>query len=72
MPYPQRVRRVAGLPEDFTMIACRHGGLTELRDAEATDQEMMASGGHKTRKMLTTYGAQRRRRRSTPRTKGAP
>ncbi len=33
----------------------RHGGLTELGDAQATDQEMMALSGHKTRQILTVY-----------------
>jgi hypothetical protein len=30
--------RKAGLPEDLTLAACRHGGLTELGDAELTEQ----------------------------------
>lgn len=51
----RQVRKAAGLPESFTMMSCRHGGLTELGDAEGTDQEMMAAGGHKTRNMLTVY-----------------
>lgn len=55
------VRKAAGLPDDFTMMACRHGGLTELGDAEATDQEMQAMGGHKTRGMLSVYSRRTRR-----------
>lgn len=55
------VRRAAKLPATFTMMSCRHGGLTELGDAEATDQEMMAMGGHKTRAMLTVYSRRTRK-----------
>jgi hypothetical protein len=51
----RKVRRAAGLPEDFTIMACRHGGLTELGDAEATDQEMMSMSGHKVRQTLSIY-----------------
>lgn len=51
----RQVREAAGLPASFTMMSCRHGGLTELGDAEGTDQEMMATGGHKTRAMLSVY-----------------
>ena len=36
----------------------RHGGLTELGEAGAADQEMMATSGHKTRGMLTIYSRQ--------------
>lgn len=55
------VRAAAALPATFTMMSCRHGGLTELGDAEATDQEMMAMGGHKTRAMLTVYSRRTRK-----------
>jgi len=34
-----------------------HGGPIELGHAEATDQEMMATRGYKTRRMLTTYSS---------------
>ena len=42
------VRRTAGLPNDLTLAACRHGGLTELGDADITEQGVMALSGHKT------------------------
>jgi integrase len=47
----KRVRNAAaaaGLPDWLTLAACRHGGMTELGDAGATEQEVMASSGHKT------------------------
>lgn len=37
----------AGLPAYLTLAACRHGGLTELGDAELTEQQAMAASGHK-------------------------
>lgn len=39
--------RTAGLADDLTLAACRHGGLTELGDAELTEQGVMALSGHK-------------------------
>lgn len=51
----RRIADAAGLPKDFKFMALRHGGLTELGDAGATDQEMMALSGHKTRDMLRLY-----------------
>jgi hypothetical protein len=46
-----RVRRAAkkaGLPEWLTLAACRHGGLTELGDAELTEPGIIALSGHRT------------------------
>lgn len=40
--------RAAGLPDWLTLAACRHGGMTELGDAGATEAEVMASSGHST------------------------
>jgi hypothetical protein len=37
----------AGLPDKITLAACRHGGLTELGDAELTEQGVMALSGHR-------------------------
>jgi hypothetical protein len=39
--------RKAGLPDDLTLAACRHGGLTEFGDAQLTEQGVMALSGHK-------------------------
>ena len=46
-----RVRKAASdekLAADLTLAACRHGGLTELGNAELTEQGVMALNGHKT------------------------
>jgi hypothetical protein len=46
-----RVRRAAkkaGLPDWLTLAACRHGGLTELGDAELTESGIIALSGHRT------------------------
>jgi hypothetical protein len=40
--------RTARLPDDLTLAACRHGGITEFGDAELTEQGVMAMPGHKT------------------------
>ncbi len=45
----------AELPKELTFTSFRHGGMTELGDAELTDQEMMALSAHKQRSMLTVY-----------------
>jgi len=44
----REVRRRAGLAEHITMTACRHGGMTELGDAELTEQGVMSLLGHRT------------------------
>jgi len=44
----RRARRKAGLPEHVTLAACRHGGMTELGDAELTEQGIMALSAHTT------------------------
>jgi hypothetical protein len=33
----RRLRKLAKLPETFTLDACRHGGMTELEEAELTE-----------------------------------
>jgi hypothetical protein len=33
----QRLRKLAKLPATFPLDACRHGGTTELEEAELTD-----------------------------------
>ena len=44
----REARRAANLPEHVTMTACRHGGMTELGDAELTEQGVMSLSGHRT------------------------
>ena len=57
--YAQRkvreARIKAGLREHVTLDACRHGGLTELGDAGATEFEGMAASMHKTPQALRLY-----------------
>ena len=63
LPYKQswfghlfrKIANAAGLPKELKFMGFRHGGLTELGEAGATDQEMMATSGHKTRGILTVY-----------------
>lgn len=48
----QLVRRIADaaeLPKTFSLDACRHGGMTELEEAELTDGQGRALSAHKSR-----------------------
>jgi hypothetical protein len=45
----RRLRVLAKLPETFTLDACRHGGMTELEEAELTDGQGRALSAHKSR-----------------------
>jgi hypothetical protein len=54
----QRMRKVLGLPSHFTMDACRHGGMTELEEAELTDGQGRSLSGHKTRQSSAGYAKQ--------------
>jgi len=47
--------RAANLPDHLTLAACRHGGLTELGDAELTEQGVMALSGHRTPEAARLY-----------------
>lgn len=51
----REIAEAAGLPAKVQFRAMRHGGLTELGDAEATDQEMMSLSGHADRQTLRIY-----------------
>ena len=44
----RKAARAANLPDWLTLEACRHGGITELADADLTEQGVMAMTGHKT------------------------
>ena len=46
----RRLRIKLGLPETFTLDACRHGGMTELEEAELTDGQGRALSGHRTQR----------------------
>lgn len=45
----RRIRDEAGLPATFTLDACRHGGMTELEEAELTDGQGRALSAHRSR-----------------------
>jgi hypothetical protein len=51
----QRMRKKLGLPEHFTLDACRHGGMTELEEAELTDGQGRALSTHKTQQSYEGY-----------------
>jgi IS5 family transposase len=51
----REARRAAGLPEHVTMTACRHGGMTELGDAELTEQGVMSLSGHRSPEAARGY-----------------
>jgi len=51
----RQARRRAGLAEHVTLTACRHGGMTELGDAEMTEQQVMALSGHRTPEAARLY-----------------
>jgi hypothetical protein len=45
----RRIRDAVELPSTFTLDACRHGGMTELEEAELTDGQGRALSAHKSR-----------------------
>lgn len=49
------IATAAGLDPKVTFMGMRHGGLTELGDAEATDREMMSVSGHTNPMTLAVY-----------------
>ncbi|PPD07081.1 MAG: hypothetical protein CTY28_11355 [Hyphomicrobium sp.] len=55
----------ANLPADLTLAACRHGGLTELGNAELTEQGVMALSGHKTPQAARLYVKRTETQRAT-------
>lgn len=48
-------RGLAALPAGLTLAACRHGGMTELGDAGASDQQIMATSGHVSASSVRPY-----------------
>lgn len=50
-----KVREKAQLPAHLTLAACRHGGLTELGNAGATEAEGMALSSHSTPAAFRLY-----------------
>lgn len=51
----RRLCRVAELPDEITFTSFRHGGHTDGADADLTDAQMRALGGHKTTAALLRY-----------------
>ena len=47
--------RIEGVPTHFTLDACRHGGMTELEEAELTDGQGRALSAHKSGKAYRGY-----------------
>jgi integrase len=51
----REAREHAGLGSHVTLDACRHGGMTELGDAELAEQGVMALSGHRTPQAARLY-----------------
>jgi hypothetical protein len=49
------IMQAAGLRAKLTFASFRHGGFTEMGDAELSDRQIMAQGRHKTPKVLKHY-----------------
>lgn len=49
------IAEVAALPKTLTFMDLRRSGITEMAEAGATDNEILAVSGHKTREMLKIY-----------------
>jgi hypothetical protein len=49
------MRDKLGLPATFTLDACRHGGMTELEEAELTDGQGRALSAHKSQQAYQGY-----------------
>jgi hypothetical protein len=64
----RKLRRDIGLPSTFTLDACRHGGMTELEEAELSDGQGRALSGHRTQRAYEGY-AKRTLERALPATR---
>ena len=63
-----KMRDELGLPSKFTLDACRHGGMTELEEAELTDGQGRALSAHKSQQSYEGY-AKRTIERALPATR---
>jgi hypothetical protein len=63
----RKLRDRLDLPPEFTLDACRHGGMTELEQAELTDGQGRALSGHRTQRAYEGY-AKRSLERALPAT----
>jgi integrase len=59
----RQAREAAGLGSHVTLDACRHGGMTELGDADLTEQGVMTLSGHKTPQAARLYVKRTERQR---------
>ena len=64
----RKLRDRLGMPASFTLDACRHGGMTELEEAELTDGQGRALSGHRTQRAYEGY-AKRTLERALPATR---
>jgi hypothetical protein len=64
----RKLRHKLKLPSTFTLDACRHGGMTELEEAELTDGQGRALSGHRTQRAYEGY-AKRTLQRALPGTR---
>jgi hypothetical protein len=55
-------KKIAGVSALFTLDACRHGGMTELEEAELTEGQGRALSGHKTAQAYRGYAKETMRR----------
>jgi hypothetical protein len=51
----RKVMRAAGLREELTFTSFRHGGLTEMGDADLNDAQIRAQSRHRSPKILERY-----------------
>jgi hypothetical protein len=58
----RRMRVKLGLPAHFTFDACRHGGMTELEEAELTDGQGRALSAHRTQQSYVGYAKRTKKR----------
>jgi hypothetical protein len=58
----QRMRKKLELPRHFTFDACRHGGMTELEEAELTDSQGRALSAHRTQQSYAGYAKRTEKR----------
>src|SRR5450755_1702608 len=61
-------KKIDGVSKLFTLDACRHGGMTELEEAELTDGQGRALSGHRTQRAYEGY-AKRTLTRALPATR---
>jgi hypothetical protein len=54
--------KIEGVSELFTLDACRHGGMTELEEAELTAGQGRGLSGHKTAQAYRGYAKETMRR----------